>query len=89
MRVHPVAFVIGLLLGFVLSQTPEFAQQYRQRLGGAVDELQRRRDQLSRKPLPQPGPDPQGLLRVERPLGEEPQQRSTLGRQQPLKGLST
>jgi hypothetical protein len=41
MRVHPVAFVIGLLLGFMLSQTPEFAQQYRQRLGGAVDELQR------------------------------------------------
>jgi DUF2937 family protein len=41
MRVHPVAFVVGLLLGFVLSQTPEFAQQYRQRLGGAVDELQR------------------------------------------------
>jgi len=41
MRVHPVAFVIGLLLGFVLSQTPEFAQQYRQRLGGAIDELQR------------------------------------------------
>jgi hypothetical protein len=41
MRVHPVAFVIGLLLGFTLSQTPEFAQQYRQRLGGAVDELQR------------------------------------------------
>ncbi len=41
MRVHPVAFVIGLLLGFALSQTPEFAQQYRQRLGGAVDELQR------------------------------------------------
>jgi len=41
MRVHPVAFVIGLLLGFALSQTPEFAQQYRQRLGGALDELQR------------------------------------------------
>jgi hypothetical protein len=41
MRVHPVAFVIGLLLGFVLSQTPEFAQQYRQRLGGALDELRR------------------------------------------------
>ena len=41
MRVHPVAFVIGLLLGFALSQTPEFAQQYRQRLGGAIDELQR------------------------------------------------
>ncbi len=41
MRVHPVAFVIGLLLGFALSQTPEFAQQYSQRLGGALDELQR------------------------------------------------
>jgi DUF2937 family protein len=41
MRAHPVAFVMGLVFGFVLSQTPEFAQQYRQRLGGAVDELQR------------------------------------------------
>ena len=41
MRAHPVAFVMGLVFGFVLSQAPEFAQQYRQRLGGAVDELQR------------------------------------------------
>jgi len=41
MRAHPVAFVMGLVFGFVLSQTPEFAQQYRQRLGGAIDELQR------------------------------------------------
>jgi Protein of unknown function (DUF2937) len=41
MRAHPVAFVMGLLIGFVLSQAPEFAQQYRQRLGGAVDELAR------------------------------------------------
>ena len=41
MRAHPVAFVMGLALGFMLSQTPEFAQQYRQRLGGAIDELQR------------------------------------------------
>jgi len=32
---------MGLVFGFVLSQAPEFAQQYRQRLGGAVDELQR------------------------------------------------
>jgi hypothetical protein len=32
---------MGLVFGFVLSQTPEFAQQYRQRLGGAIDELQR------------------------------------------------
>ena len=41
MRVHPFAFVVGLVLGFLLSQTPEFAQQYRQRLGGAIDELSR------------------------------------------------
>lgn len=41
MRVHPFAFVVGLVLGFLLSQTPEFAQQYRQRLGGAIDELGR------------------------------------------------
>ena len=32
---------VGLLLGIVFSQAPEFVQQYRQRLGGAVDELKR------------------------------------------------
>ena len=35
-----VAFGMGLLGGIAASQGPEFAQQYRQRLGGAVDELQ-------------------------------------------------
>jgi Protein of unknown function (DUF2937) len=34
-----VAFGMGLLGGVVASQGPEFGQQYRQRLGGAVDEL--------------------------------------------------
>ena len=29
----------GLALGLCLSQFPEYAQQYTQRLGGAVDEL--------------------------------------------------
>jgi len=29
----------GLALGFAFSQFPEYAQQYEQRLGGAVDEL--------------------------------------------------
>ena len=33
------AILGGLLLGVVLSQFPEYAQQYTQRLGGAVDEL--------------------------------------------------
>ncbi len=32
---------VGLLLAVVLSQVPEFIQQYRQRLGGAADELRR------------------------------------------------
>ena len=34
-----VAGIGGLGLGIVLSQFPEYAQQYTQRLGGAVDEL--------------------------------------------------
>ncbi|MBM1171859.1 DUF2937 family protein [Microvirga arabica] len=37
--VRIVAFGLGLSGGVVASQGPEFAQQYRQRLGGAVDEL--------------------------------------------------
>ena len=36
-----VAMGMGLLGGLVASQVPEFAQQYRQRLGGAIDELRR------------------------------------------------
>jgi hypothetical protein len=34
-----IAFVLAVVAGIVTSQAPEFAQQYRQRLGGAVDEL--------------------------------------------------
>jgi hypothetical protein len=36
-----IAFAFALLCAGAASQTPEFVQQYRQRLGGAVDELQR------------------------------------------------
>lgn len=36
-----LGLVFGLLVGVIASQLPEFAQQYRQRLGGAIDELQR------------------------------------------------
>lgn len=35
------ALALGLLLAVVFSQVPEFVQQYRQRLGGAADELKR------------------------------------------------
>ena len=36
-----MGLALGLFGGIVASQGPEFAQQYRQRLGGAVDELDR------------------------------------------------
>jgi hypothetical protein len=35
------AFALALLVGIACSQVPEFAQQYRQRLGGSIDELNR------------------------------------------------
>jgi hypothetical protein len=34
-----IAMLIGLFFAVVASQLPEYAQQYRQRLGGAIDEL--------------------------------------------------
>jgi len=36
-----LALAIALLAGLIGSQGPEFAQQYRERLGGALDELER------------------------------------------------
>ncbi|MEE7476960.1 hypothetical protein MHIMP23_11645 [Methylobacterium hispanicum] len=36
-----LGLALGLLGGGVAAQAPEFAQQYAQRLGGAVDELRR------------------------------------------------
>jgi len=41
MFAHRLALAIALLAGLIGSQGPEFAQQYRQRLGGAVEELNR------------------------------------------------
>ncbi|MDB5571374.1 MAG: hypothetical protein JWN93_2557 [Hyphomicrobiales bacterium] len=41
MILRQLALAIGLLMGLVTSQLPEFAQQYRQRLGGAIDEINR------------------------------------------------
>ncbi len=34
-----IRLIAGLVLAVVLSQAPEFVQQYRQRLGGAIDAL--------------------------------------------------
>ena len=41
MLVRRLAVAIGLLFGLIGAQAPEFAQQYRQRLAGALDELTR------------------------------------------------
>ncbi len=47
MILRRLALGFGLLCGLVASQLPEFAQQYRQRLGGALDELTALVDQFS------------------------------------------
>src|SRR4051794_34155941 len=39
MFLRRIAVLIGLFFAVVASQLPEYAQQYRQRLGGAIDEL--------------------------------------------------
>ena len=41
MFLQQLALAIGLLFGLVGTQLPELAQQYRQRVGGALDELNR------------------------------------------------
>lgn len=41
MFMRAIAFLLAVVAGIAASQAPEFAQQYRQRLGGAVDELSR------------------------------------------------
>ena len=41
MLARRLAFAIAVLAGLIGSQAPEFAQQYRQRLGGALEELNR------------------------------------------------
>jgi hypothetical protein len=41
MILRTIALVLAIAGGIAASQVPEFAQQYRQRLGGAVDELAR------------------------------------------------
>ncbi len=41
MLARRLALAIALIAGLIGSQGPEFAQQYRQRIGGALDELER------------------------------------------------
>lgn len=46
MRIPLVSLAFGILMAVVASQLPEFAQQYRQRLGGVIDELSRQVSQF-------------------------------------------
>jgi hypothetical protein len=39
MIARTLALAVGIVVATITSQLPEFAQQYRQRLGGAIDEL--------------------------------------------------
>lgn len=39
MLIRRFAMAIGILFAVITSQLPEYSQQYRQRLGGAIDEL--------------------------------------------------
>jgi len=39
MILRRVALVFGLICGLLATQVPEYVEQYRQRLGGAIDEL--------------------------------------------------
>ncbi|MET0606533.1 MAG: DUF2937 family protein [Beijerinckiaceae bacterium] len=48
MLARTLALAFGLIGAIAASQAPEFAQQYRQRLGGAIDELRRVVDSFDR-----------------------------------------
>ena len=61
-----IALAIGLLFGVIGAQWPEFAQQYRQRLGGALDELNRMIAEFDQQAQSQSLTREQGLERLER-----------------------
>lgn len=44
--IRTIGLALGLLGGLIAAQGPEFAQQYAQRLGGAIDELRRQIETL-------------------------------------------
>lgn len=61
-----LAVAIGLLFAAIGAQWPEFAQQYRQRLGGALDELNRMIAEFDQQAQSQSLSREQGLARLER-----------------------
>jgi hypothetical protein len=63
--IRRLALAIGLLFALAGSQAPEFAQQYRQRLGGAIDELDRALAQFDAEAASQSLTRAQGIDRLE------------------------
>ena len=63
--IRRLALAIGLLFALAGSQAPEFAQQYRQRLGGAIDELDRAIAQFDAEAASQSLTRAQGIERLE------------------------
>ena len=59
------ALAIGLLVAVCASQLPEYVQQYRQRLGGAVEELKRIVAQFDAEAQAQSLTREQGITRLE------------------------
>jgi len=69
-----LAVAIGLLFALIGAQLPEFAQQYRQRLGGALDELNRMIAEFDQEAKSQSLDRGQGLARLRQnadPLAQE------------------
>ena len=65
MFVRRLALAIALIAGLVGSQGPEFAQQYRQRIGGALDELKRIVAEFDEESTREGLTPPQALARLE------------------------
>ncbi len=65
MLAHRLALAIALVAAFVGSQGPEFAQQYRQRLGGALDEVRQSVVQFDAEAVSQGLTPAEGVERLE------------------------
>jgi Protein of unknown function (DUF2937) len=72
--VRRLAVAVALIAGVIGSQGPEFAEQYRQRMGGAVDELKRIVAQFDAAAAREGLTPPQAVGRLEQnaePLAQE------------------
>jgi hypothetical protein len=66
MIIRRIFFFISLMVGAAASQLPEFAQQYRQRLGGAIDEINRMLQEFDRDAASSGMDRPAGVGRLQK-----------------------